>query len=138
MDLCEICQDFRINVGYDTDNTELCPACPKNTSKRGGQHNDTKLECMLDFENFPLPNEIMFKIFNYLDTQSLYHCCQVSKRIRSICLSNHLKSNSTLLKVVDLMNEEPSFKQTALPVLCSKKWHVFVNFSCRNSLVEKM
>ena len=138
MELCKICLGFKIHVGYDTNHTESCPACPKNSSKKSGKQDDTKLEWMVAFKIFQLPNEIIFKIFDYLDTQSLYHCCRVSKKIRSICLSNSLKSNSTLLKVFELMNDEPSFKQTALLVECSKKWHAFVNLSCRNSLVEKM
>ena len=106
MDKCFTCQDFKINVGHDT------KSCPQNICKKCGQDGHIKLECMLGFENFPLPNEIIFKIFDYLDTQTLYYCCQVSKRIRSICLSDQLKSNAMLLKAVDLMNEDPNLYST--------------------------
>ena len=137
MDKCFICQDFKINVGHDT------KSCPENTCKKCGQRGHIKLECMLGFENFPLPNEIIFKIFNYLDTQTLYYCCQVSKRIRSICLSDQLKSNSMLLKVVDLMNKDPNMYITnesakAQAMLHSKEWHISINSDFRNHLVYRL
>ena len=105
MDKCFLCQDFKINVGHDTE------SCPQRTCKKCGQCGHSKLECMVGFENFPLPNEIIFKILNYLDTKSLYQCCKVSKRFRGSCLSKQLKRNSMLLKVVDLMNEHPSYEK---------------------------
>ena len=95
MDKCFLCQDFKINVGHDTE------SCPRRICEKCGQHGHIKLECMVGFENFPLPNEIIFKIFDYLDTKSLYQCCKVSKRIRGICLSKHLKSNSSLLLLLE-------------------------------------
>ena len=58
MDKCFLCQDFKINVGHDTE------SCPQRTCKKCGQCGHSKLECMAGFEIFPLPNEIIFKIFD--------------------------------------------------------------------------
>ena len=112
MDKCFLCQDFKINVGHDTE------SCPRRICEKCGQHGHIKLECMVGFENFPLPNEIIFKIFDYLDTKSLYQCCKVSKRIKGICLSKHLKSNSSLLLLMEIvdLNELQNF-DNSLPFL---------------------
>ena len=68
---CLICQDFKVNVGHET------RWCPKNPCKKCGQNGHSKMECMVGFENLPLPNEILLKILNYLDKQSLRQCFQV-------------------------------------------------------------
>ena len=41
--------------------------------------------------NFPLPNEIMIKIYSYLNILDLLKCSQVSKRMRSLCFHNSLE-----------------------------------------------
>ena len=105
MDKCIICQDFKINIGHDSE------SCPQRICKKCGQCGHTKLECMVGFENFPLPNEIIFKIFNYLDTRTLYQCCKVSKRFRNICLSKQLNSNSILLNILYLKNESSDLER---------------------------
>ena len=99
MDKCIICQDFKINIGHDSE------SCPQNPCKKCGQSGHTKLECMVGFENFPLPNEIIFKIFSYLDNQTLYQCCKVSKKFRGISLRNHDKSWQLLI-TTDLRNQK--------------------------------
>ena len=38
-----------------------------------------------DDQNFPVPNEIVIKIYKYLNTVDLSNCAQVSKRMRSLC-----------------------------------------------------
>ena len=75
---CFTCQDFRINVGHDT------KSCPKNICQKCGQNGHTKMECMADFKNFPLPNEIMFKIFRYLSQEDMDQCSKVCKRFLNV------------------------------------------------------
>ena len=76
---CFICQDFEINIGHET------KWCPKNSCKKCGENGHTKVGCMFGWENLPIPNEILFKIFSYLSIKDLGQCAQVSKRIREIC-----------------------------------------------------
>ena len=51
--------------------------------------------------NFPLPNEIMTKIYRYLNTNDLSKCAQVSKRMKSLCFSqpSYRKINSSNLRL---------------------------------------
>ena len=72
---------------------------------------------MAGFENFPLPNEIIFKIFDYLDTQNLYQCCKVSKRFKEISLSKHAKR---------------------LQLSHAKEWQLSVAADLRNQMVDKL
>ena len=41
--------------------------------------------------NFPLPNEIMIKIYSYLNILDLLKCAKVSKRMRSLCFHHSLE-----------------------------------------------
>ena len=43
-----------------------------------------------DDQNFPVPNEIVIKIYEYLKTIDLSNCAQVSKRMRSLCFYQSL------------------------------------------------
>ena len=40
--------------------------------------------------NFPVPNEIVIKIYGYLNILDLSECAQVSKRMRSLCFHHSL------------------------------------------------
>ena len=77
--ICFICQDFKVNVGHET------KWCPKNICEKCRKNGHTKLGCMINFENLPLPNEILFKIFGYLNEKDLEKCSQVSERFKEIC-----------------------------------------------------
>ena len=77
--ICFTCQDFKVNVGHET------KWCPKNICKKCGQNGHTKIECMVDYENLPLPNEILLKIFDYFDDEDLDKYSQVSVKIKKIC-----------------------------------------------------
>ena len=77
--MCFVCQEFKVNVGHET------KWCPKNICKKCGQNGHTKMSCLVDFENLPFPNEILFKIFDYLDAEDLNKCSQTSNRIKLIC-----------------------------------------------------
>ena len=76
--ICFICQDFKANVGHET------KWCPKNICQKCGQNGHTKIGCMVNFENLPLPNEILLKIFSYLNEQDLEKCSKVSERFKII------------------------------------------------------
>ena len=77
--MCFVCQEFKVNCGHET------KWCPKNICKKCGQNGHTKMSCLVNFENLPFPNEILFKIFSYLNVEDLYNCSQVSGRIKEIC-----------------------------------------------------
>ena len=84
---CFTCQDFRINVGHET------KWCPKNICQKCGQNGHTKMECMANFKNFPLPNEIIFKIFRYLSEEDKHQCSKVCKTFQNVkvCLDRQKK-----------------------------------------------
>ena len=77
--ICFTCQDFKVNAGHET------KWCSKHICKKCGQNGHTKIGCMVDYENLPLPNEILFKIFDYLDDEELEKCTKVSVKINEIC-----------------------------------------------------
>ena len=132
MDTCITCQDFKINVGHDSE------SCPANICKKCGQTGHVKFKCMAGFENLPLPNEIIFKILSYLEIQDLYRCSQTSKRIRGICLSDQLKNNSRLSEVLNLMHETTKSGIIAEPTELIKDWHPSVESDRRNHLIIKL
>ena len=71
---CYLCEDFKISVGHET------KWCPKNICKKCGQNGHTKMDCMVNFENCPLPNEILFMIFGYLNQKDKSQWSMVCKR----------------------------------------------------------
>ena len=83
-----------------------------------------------DDQNFPVPNEIVMKIYGYLKTIDLSNCAQVSKRMRSLCFYKSLDyprkfSIATLYK-----KSVPVSTRRILPLLlhsCVKelKAHIF-------------
>ena len=75
---CYICVDFKKNVGHET------KWCPKNICKKCGQNGHTKMDCMADFENFPLPNEILHIIFGYLNLNDQIQWSRVCKRFQEV------------------------------------------------------
>ena len=77
--MCFVCQEFKVNVGHET------KWCPKNICKKCGQNGHTKMSCLVDFKSLPLPNEILFKIFDYLDAEDLNKCSQASNSFKNIC-----------------------------------------------------
>ena len=77
--ICFVCQDFKINVGHET------KWCPKSICEKCGQNGHTNIGCMVGFENLALPNEILLKIFSYLNDDDLEKCSQLSDRIKEIC-----------------------------------------------------
>jgi len=98
--MCFICQDFKINLGHET------KFCPKNTCKKCGKKGHTKMGCMIDYKDLPLPNEILFKIFSYLPIQDLHQCSLVSKRLREICLSDKFEKYNLFLQTIDELKEK--------------------------------
>ena len=84
---CFICQDFSINTGHSA------YWCPKVICKKCGKKGHAKIKCMINLENFPLPDEIVLKIFSYLSVYDLAKCSQVSKRWKNICHDNQLGYN---------------------------------------------
>ena len=76
--ICFICQDFKTNVGHET------KWCPKNICGKCGQNGHTKIGCMDNFENLPFPNEILLKIFGYLNEYDLEKCSKVSDKFKKI------------------------------------------------------
>ena len=79
---CYICQDFKWSVGHET------KWCPKNRCKRCGRKGHSQVRCMTGRENLPLPDEIILKIFGYVDLKDLDQCARVSKRVKQICLDD--------------------------------------------------
>ena len=79
--VCLVCQDFESNIGHET------KWCPKIKCKKCGKNGHTKVNCMINMENLPLPNEVMFKILGYLNLKDLGQFGRVSKRTRDICQS---------------------------------------------------
>ena len=77
--VCFVCQDFKINVGHET------KWCPENICEKCRQNGHTKIGCMVGNENLALPNEILLKIFSYLNDDDLEKCSQLSDRIKEIC-----------------------------------------------------
>ena len=119
--MCFICQDFKINIGHET------KFCPKNTCKKCGKKGHTKMGCMIDYKDLPLPNEILFKIFSYLPIQDLHQCSLVSKRLREICLSDKFEKYNLFLQTINEVKEKigetenlfylrSSLSPTALPL----------------------
>ena len=98
--ICFTCQDFKVNVGHET------KWCPKNICKKCGQNSHTKIGCMVDYENLPLPNEILLKIFDYLDDEELDKCSKVSVKINEICdkLIKSRESKETMQSIQQLRN----------------------------------
>ena len=71
---CYKCVDFKKNVGHET------KWCRKNICKKCGQSGHTKMDCMVDFENFPMPNEILYMIFRHLNQEDKNQWAMVCKR----------------------------------------------------------
>ena len=104
--ICFICQDFKANVGHET------KWCPKNICGKCGENGHTKLGCMVNFENMPLPNEILLKIFGHLNEKDLEKCSQVSERFKEICdkVSDRFKEVSENL----LQQSSPNYEKRKL------------------------
>jgi len=78
MEICLVCQDFEANVGHQA------KWCPKIICQKCGQPGHVKLHCMIGFENMPLPNEVLFKILNFLNSKDLAKCSQVCTRFGDV------------------------------------------------------
>ena len=81
---CTICQDFEIIIGHGS------MQCPRIVCRRCGQKGHTKIHCLFESENLPLPDQIFLKIIGYLDVIDTIHCSQVSKRLQKICMDKSL------------------------------------------------
>ena len=82
---CVYCEDYNHE-------TIWCPKLQIRCSKcfeKG--HN--KRTCTVGWEEFPLPEEIVLKIFGYLGSLELGNCAQVSKRWRRITVDRELHCN---------------------------------------------
>ena len=93
---CLICQDFKLHVGHET------KWCPSIICKKCGKNGHAKVECMVDFENLPMPDEILIKILGYLNLGDLIECSQVSKRLKEVCLDKTLSYHTYHSAVSDL------------------------------------
>ena len=78
MEICLVCQDFEVNVGHQA------KWCPKIICQKCGQPGHVKLHCMIGFENMPLPNEVLYKILNFLFSKDLAKCSQVCTRFGDV------------------------------------------------------
>ena len=78
MEICLVCQDFEANVGHQA------KWCPKIICQKCGQPGHVKLHCMIGFENMPLPNEVLFKILNFLNSKDLAKCSEVCTRFGDV------------------------------------------------------
>ena len=54
---------------------------------------------MLGMEDMPLPDEVLLKIFKYLNYYDLIQCAQTSLRLQKILLGEQLIHPSHLVKV---------------------------------------
>ena len=74
---CYKCVNFKVKVGHET------KWCPKNICKKCGQNGHTKIDCMVDFKNFPLPKEVLRGIYSNLNHKDQNQwskvCCIISR-----------------------------------------------------------
>jgi hypothetical protein len=80
-----------------------------------------------DDQNFPVPNEIVIKIYRYLKTIDLLNCAQVSKRMRSLCLYQSLDYRWKFSMAILYKKSVPVSTRPILPLLlhtCVKKLKV--------------
>ena len=78
MEICLVCQDFEANVGHQA------KWCPKIICQKCGQPGHVKLHCMIGFENMPVPNEVLYKILDFLNSKDLAKCSQVCIRFGDV------------------------------------------------------
>ena len=83
-----------------------------------------------DDQNFPVPNEIVIKIYGYLKTIDLSNCSQVSKRMRSLCFYKSLDYCWKFSMAILYKKSVPVLTRPILPLLlhtCVKehKVHIF-------------
>ena len=83
-----------------------------------------------DDQNFPVPNEIVIKIYGYLKTIDLSNCAQVSKRMRSLCFYKSLDYPRKFSMPILYKKSVPVSTRPILPLLlqsCVKelKAHMF-------------
>ena len=133
--ICYICQDFKLSVGHET------KWCPKNTCKRCGFKGHTQIGCMAGKKNLPLPDEIILRIFGYLDLKDLDRCARVSIRVRKICFDDSLKYKEFLSN--DWMNGKfPKVHalntHVAIPLPRSRIWHESYLPELRNCMVFRL
>ena len=72
--------------------------CKKSVNKSAHARNKR----MAGMENLPLPDEIVLKIFGYLNLGQLIQCARVSKRFNNIVKDKSLKYTSMMLAMKDL------------------------------------
>ena len=92
-------------------------------------------------ENLPLPDEIILRIFGYLDLKDLDQCARVSKRVRQICLDDSLKYNEFLLNEWMIGNFPKVYALNtplAIPLPKSRNWHESFQFELRNCMVFRL
>ena len=78
-------------------------------------------------QNFPVPNEIVIKIYGYLKTIDLLNCAQVSKRMRSLCFYQSLDYRWKISMAILYKKSVPVSTRPILPLLlhtCVKKLKV--------------
>ena len=78
-------------------------------------------------QNFPVPNEIVIKIYGYLKTIDLLNCAQVSKRMRSLCFYQSLDYRWKFSMAILYKKSVPVSTRPILPLLlhtCVKKLKV--------------
>jgi len=104
MEICIVCQDFEANVGHQA------KWCPKIICQKCGQPGHVKLHCMIGFENMPLPNEVLFKILNFLNSKDLAKCSQVCTRFGDVV--NEVSGNRMIQKKKILDNRMMEMKKS--------------------------
>ena len=73
--------------------------CKKSVNKSAHARNKRSMAGM---ENLPLPDEIVLKIFGYLNLGQLIQCARVSKRFNNIVKDKSLNYSSMMLAMKDL------------------------------------
>ena len=76
--------------------------CKKSVNKSAHARNKR----MAGMENLPLPDEIVLKIFGYLNLGQLIQCARVSKRFNNIVKDKSLKYTSMMLAMKDLTTKD--------------------------------
>ena len=80
-----------------------------------------------DDQNFPVPNEIVIKIYEYLKTIDLSNCARVSKRMRSLCFYQSLDYPRKFSMPILYKKCVPVLTRPILPLLLRTcvKVHIF-------------
>ena len=95
--MCYICQNYKTNIGHET------KWCPMNICKKCGKKGHTRIGCMAGMEEFPLPNNVLYKIAGYLSPEDISSFSKVSTKMSEVCQIDKILKN-----MLDFPKEEKS------------------------------